>query len=301
MGHLLAGMDIREVGTVTRNAARVALPGPDVEWITHGEGAALIGLPVTTVEWWASAGKVQTRPRAEGPTLNRESLLAHVARRSAKKAGGPHPHQRRAEPARNLVPHRPGSEWLTTREAAQLTGVGVHHLGHLIRSGAIEPQRDPTGRIWLLRASIEQLAAERNRWISWAAASELTGFPRCRVEKAVRTGLIARRPTVNRALPGLSRRSVEAWAAAERNRIAEHEAAEARAVLLTGSPRDGRRWMTAESAGRVLGIGASAVRSLVATGRLPATRRDRRVWLRLEHVLRAAAVREWHRERRALV
>lgn len=52
-------------------------------------------------------------------------------------------------------------DWITPREAAELTGVTPHHVRHLARTGTIEARK--FGHAWMVRrASVEAYAAREH-------------------------------------------------------------------------------------------------------------------------------------------
>lgn len=56
----------------------------------------------------------------------------------------------------------PDREWITTREAATLIGVSIHHISYLLRQGLIQGQK--FGNFWMVdKASAEAYAATDRR------------------------------------------------------------------------------------------------------------------------------------------
>lgn len=278
---------------MTRGAARVIDPG-DAEWVTQDQAALLTGVPLSTIDWWSRSGKIESRPRQMGPTINRVSLLDHVAdvERQARERA-----ERRAKRSRSR--RRPGADWITTTEAASILGVSRPHVPTVARREGLRIVVHRS-RVLLHRDEVEALVRERARWISWTTAMKLTGFGQQTIAAAVEAGLVERRGEYRTRTASLSRESVEAWAAEERLRR-QHAAAEKaarRARSASGPPDDQHGWMTVRSAGVLLGLSRARVGQLIAAERLPAVRVGTRWWLRYDHVLSALAGRE-HRVSRA--
>ena len=272
---------------MSHNGARVVTPSANSAWLTHGEAAALTDLPLTTIEWWAASKKIQTRPRDLGPTINRASLIAFVAQREADK-GKPRPSRPRTPPRPPIQP--PSHEWIGVKEASELIDRNTESVSRIARQNGLTMQRS-RGRLWLRRDEIESLVADRASWLSWVDASALTGFSPSVIGQAVKAGRIERRPNAHRAQPGLSRSSVETWAAEERLRRAQAAARGEEVRARTEPPHDGHQWLSVPSAARILAVHPTRVRQLIAAGKLPATRKGRRTWLRHDHVEAARKTR----------
>ena len=179
----------------------------------------------------------------------------------------------------------PSEEWIGVPQAAKILKRGESSVARIAGEEGIEIQRSH-GRLWLRRDQVKRAAAARNQWISLVDASELTGYSPSVISRAVRAGRIEQRPIENRRQPGLSRKSVEAWAVDERGRrimAAARRAAE-RDRAKPPPVRNGHRWMSVKDAAEYLGIGVARVGQLIQAEQLRATRKGSRVWLREDHV-----------------
>lgn len=267
---------------MTRGAARVEHPG-DADWVTQDQAALLTGAPLSSIDWWSRSGKIRTRPKSEGPTIHRQSLVRHADGRRRVAAARLEAQADRASRQRVT----PGS--ITTAEAASILNVSREHVLTVARSAGLTIEG--TGRrLRLRRSEVEVLAEERARWISVQTAAAITGLPARAIANAIRGGLIERRPDARQRQASASRESVLAWAEQERAR--RQEKAAKRQAEAPGPPRDGHSWMSVRSASVLLGLSRARVGQLIAAERLPATRRGRRWWLRYDHVLSAMAGRE---------
>lgn len=52
-------------------------------------------------------------------------------------------------------------EWITTREAAELIGVSIHHISYLLRHGLIEGKK--FGNFWMVNRYSAQTYASQER------------------------------------------------------------------------------------------------------------------------------------------
>lgn len=93
--------------------------------VTQREAARLVGVPLSTLDSWGRTGKVETRPRDLGPTVNRASALAYAAQRQRARTA-------RDEKKAHREAHRPpiGPDWITTAEAASILGKSRPHVPH---------------------------------------------------------------------------------------------------------------------------------------------------------------------------
>ena len=171
---------------------------------------------------------------------------------------------------------------VTVRRRADLGHLEVHRGAHL----------------WVSQRSVSDLAAERDRWISWSAAAEILGCPRDVIPRLIEQGHLEQRP-VHRTTASVARASVEAYAPvfaqqrAEEQAEAERLQAElehARALRSTG-PADGDVWLDVGTAAVLLELSKSGVMQKIHAGLLPATQIGRRWWLRRSDAEQAAAVR----------
>lgn len=191
-------------------------------------------------------------------------------------------------------------DWLPTREAAAALGVTQSHVAWLLDRGLLTGERRSRGRLWVSRESLQMLVAKRAdeaaEWVSWAAAVQLAGVPRSRIEVAVRSGLVtSRASTTARQSPSLLRASVVAFGAVEAER--RQAAAEARKQRRSASlpPDDEHVWLDVTVTAIVLGISPNGVRYQARHGQLPHVMQGRRYWFRRDHVERAASARAFAR------
>jgi excisionase family DNA binding protein len=52
-------------------------------------------------------------------------------------------------------------EWITTREAAKLIGVTIHHISYLLRKGHIKGQK--FGNFWMVERTSAEVYANKER------------------------------------------------------------------------------------------------------------------------------------------
>ncbi|WP_342748981.1 helix-turn-helix domain-containing protein [Nocardioides gansuensis] len=186
--------------------------------------------------------------------------------------------------------------WLTTKQAAEILGVTpatVHR-----HAGSLETHHG--AQLWVTEESVLRLREERRRWMSWQEAADLIGCSRHAVAKLLAAGHLNRRQ-VNRAV-SLSPASVEAAArvhaeqqkAADQARAADRLAKEHALRERTAPPDDGEVWLDVTTAALLLGVTANSVRQRIRHGRVPATRRGRRFWLRRVDVEQASAAAAFH-------
>ncbi len=156
-------------------------------------------------------------------------------------------------------------------EAGEVLGVGVHGARRLVRTGDLVAEL-VDGR-WLVDAGdLEQLRAERGRWVTIKQAATALGCTRGRVERAVRDGTLQRRPGPTRAVPSIPaadldklRELVEAERQAEAERVRVRELARQAASEAASEagdrnrpPDTGHEWWTVAHAAAVFGAGATA-------------------------------------------
>lgn len=268
-------------------------------WLTWPEAAELVGCPVPTIDWHTRTGRIRHRPHAGSrPSLERASVeefaawwrereAAKLARREARTLSS----RRQRERAANLgIPdgqllNAADAGWMTSTSAAEVLGVSGSTVLRMVRADHLVAEK--VEQRWLIRAEeVRALAEERSQWVSMAQAAEIAGCAETTIQAAVKRGEIEQR-VAHRTTPSLSRRSVEQWREARVQRKLVRE----QRRRPSAPPDDGNVWLDSRTAGLVLGIGASRVRQLAESERLPGVRRAGRWWFRRDHVEQVAAAR----------
>ncbi|MCW2815566.1 MAG: hypothetical protein JWN84_3021 [Nocardioides sp.] len=107
--------------------------------------------------------------------------------------------------------------WVTSAEAAAALQVTVNHIGWLGERGLLAVEISG-GHRRVARSSLDELLAERSRWITLTEAGELMGCSSKTAQRLARQGLIRQRETVGTRQPSVDRSSVEHYLAAGRPR-----------------------------------------------------------------------------------
>jgi hypothetical protein len=140
---------------------------------------------------------------------------------------------------------------------------------------------------------------QETEWVSWAEATRIIGCSEPTVQRLVRSGTLVTRHAP-RGVPSLRRDSVERAARewqAERERRQLDRQSRMAAPAKSDPPGDGDVWVPTEVAARALGLTPNRVRQLVASGRLPGTKKANKLWFRRRDVEIAAAAKAFKMRR----
>lgn len=179
-------------------------------WLTWPQAAELVGCPVSTVETYVRAGRIENR--SAKPSLKRESVEEFAAwwrqetvrRQQAKR-------DRASRDDRRIRPPEPQG-WIQTREAAKRLGhADADHIVWLVRQGKLEGRKVGV-RWWVRETEVDEYARERDKWVSHLKAAEIVGCSHETIRRAVNAGLIEKRD-VHRTQASLALESVQAYAA----------------------------------------------------------------------------------------
>ncbi|MGZ6583161.1 MAG: hypothetical protein ACXVHX_02280 [Solirubrobacteraceae bacterium] len=281
---------------MTRGAARVKDPGGS-EWVTQDQAAVLTGAPLSSINWWARTGKLQTRPLIEGPTVNRQSAISYAAKRQQHKAAATAKRTAR-EAEKSQRPRRPRNT-ITTQEAGAILERVPRHVPTIARREGLTltPWR---GRLLLVRDEVEALAREMatadQKWASIGEIAKAAHVSTRSVYDAIRAGVITTKPDARPCTPRLDRDSAMRWADGVKARREEAAARRAQPPRRTGPPNDGRSWMSVRSAAVLLGISEYRTVRQIEREELPATRHNGKWWLQPVHVFSVLAGRD-HRSK----
>lgn len=282
-------------------------------WISWEEASRLTGFPVSTIDYATRVGRIARRPaRGVLPSLDRESVLAWaqwqrdlVAQRQARqreRQDATAAKQRLAAASRPedlLLGPPTGGPWMSLPAAAKRLDVGVATIRRWLDDERLDgAQRSER---WVSEASVERLAVERRTdaaaWVSLKRAQKIVGCSDRVLALLADEGLIVQRPG-HRGQASISRESAEAAALvlAHRRDQANAKRMEREALRDRSSPPDnGTVWLSVSTTALLLGLSESGTTLRIRSGRLPATRRGRRWWVRREDAEQAAAAKAFAR------
>ena len=198
--------------------ARYLLGRMASEWLSWPEAAELVGVPVSTIDWYTRQGRIEHRPaKGQRPSLKRESVEEFAvwwAERQAAKQRKKDAAERRSRSW--LEPPEP-TGWVDTQEAGEILGVNRKHVLWLIGQGYVKAVKTSPRRWWVEEASVRARAEEQRReaeqWVSHVEAARIVGCSpqrdpaggQRRSDRATRGAEVV--------CPSLSRASVEVFAA----------------------------------------------------------------------------------------
>jgi hypothetical protein len=182
------------------------------EWLSWPEAAGLVGVPVSTIDWYTRQGRIVCRPaQGQRPSRKRESVeefaVWWVERLAAK--------QRKREAAGQrsrgwLEPPEP-TGWVDTQEAGEILGVNRKHVLWLMNQGYLKAVKTSPRRWWVDEASARTRAQEQRRevevWVSHVEAAAIVGCSPNAILRAAKNGRIER-CEVSRSQRSLLRSSV---------------------------------------------------------------------------------------------
>ncbi|QIX27003.1 helix-turn-helix domain-containing protein [Nocardioides sp. JQ2195] len=177
------------------------------------------------------------------------------------------------------------------RDVAELFAVSETTVQRWVATGRLSAERHPTrGWIRFTYDDVDCLADERREWISYATAAELIGISAGTVRALVLKGELEHR-TASQQQPSISRRSAQEC---KSKRQVEKDARAAKRAAKTAAsspPDDGEVWLSLTEGALVLRVSRTRVGQLVRSGRIPATKRERRWWIRRSHAESLSATR----------
>lgn len=287
----------------------------ELVWISWEEASNLTGIRVPTIEHATRVNRIKRRPaRGILPSLDRGSVLEwadwqreQVAQREARRREREEASvaKRRLRDAlrpkdRQLGPPEEGS-WLSLPAAAQRLDVGVETIRRWLDDERLEGVQ--RAQRWVTEESVDRIVAHRradaDTWISMKQARAIVGHSDLVIARLVTEGLIVQRPGP-RGQASINRQSAEKagrvlFDREQRVRAEREHRADLR--RLGFPPDDGHVWLSVKTAALILGLSESGTTLRIRSGRLPATRRARRWWIRREDAEQAAAARAFEARR----
>jgi len=269
-------------------------PAHRTAWVSWSEAAEMVGVPATTIEYYARVGRIERRERRGArPTLRRASVEEFAAWYAARRA------RLETQAARRTPAPLPEGEWMTSEEVAERVGLTSSMVHHLARHGKL-PSILFNRRRMFDRTDVEHLVQDRERrgsaeaaWVSYARAAEIVGCSEPTISAYVARGRIAHRDGA-RARPSLDRTSVEefaTWWGAELERREDAKAASRADRIAPKHPDDGDVWLSTREVALMLGVTTAAINQMAARERLPATWSRGQRWFRRSHIEQITAAR----------
>lgn len=185
------------------------------DWLSWPKAAELVGCPVSTIDWYTRHGRIEHRPaKGQRPSLKRESVEEFAVWWADRQAAKELKKDETAQRSRDWLEPPEPTGWVDTRQAGEILGVNRKHVLWLIGQGHVKAVK--TGRRWWVeevsvRNRAEEQRREAEKWVSHVEAAQIVGCSPQTILRAAQAGQIERRE-VPRALPSLSRVSVEAFA-----------------------------------------------------------------------------------------
>lgn len=232
-------------------------------WITLAEAAEMLGSTPQNAGLRARRHKVRSIRVGRLRYFDREQITA-----LSKAAPRPRP---RPPTSSAPVPQPVRAGWITLTEAAVVLERSRQQVRRLVRTGALLGELD-NNHIWISPESVDELLADRARWISESDAAELLGCSVYKIVAAKTTGAIASRSNGRSA--SLGRESVLAYAGVlAREAAAEAARQQVRAgqAARRGPPDTQHEWLRAAGVATILGVSPSRVGQLARARRLPST------------------------------
>lgn len=278
-------------------------------WISWEEASRLTLIRVPTIEHATRVGRIKRRSaRGVRPSLDRDSVLAWAewqreqeAQRAARRrerdeaAVATRRLHRALRPQDHLLGPPEHGSWLSLPAAAKRLNVGVATIHRWLDDGRLEGVQ--RAERWVTEESVERLDDERRAdavtWISLKQARGVVGCSDLVIARLVDEGLIVQRPGP-RGQASINRESAEqAGRVLAQMREQVHDERERRAALRSRNrpPDDGHVWVSVRTTALLLGLSESGTTLRIRSGRLPATLRGRRWWVRREDAEQAAAAR----------
>lgn len=191
--------------------------------------------------------------------------------------------------------------WLTVAEAARRYPASEATIRRWTREGSLIG--NGADLLLVSQASLERRHDSDRNWVSWAEATRMIGCSEPTVQRLIQSGQLITRQAA-RGVPSLRRDSVEQaakeWQAEQERRQRDRESRMA-APAKSDPPAGGDVWVPTEVAAHALGLTPNRVRQLVASGRLPGTKKANKLWFRRADVEVAAAARAFKRSAQGTV